>query len=283
MSEVDCHHHSHDHEYQHKGQEALKKAEFRNNVCLLETDPKFQKKVMQGNKAFNKLLFVVIICFLFMIVEIVGGALSGSLAILSDAAHMLSDVAGFAISMISIWIGQRNPNHTFTWGYHRCEVLGALTSVVMIWAMIGWLCIEATDRILNKHDNEIDAKIMLITSFISLACNIFNLIALDHFPLLCFKKKKKNDDEEEANFMDSIMSIYKPHGGHSCSGHHHGHGHDHHHHEHDHHHHGHHHHHNHDHDHGHDVEKELHTHKCGGHAHTHENDEEETNLFFDEE
>ena len=44
------------------------------------------------------------ICFLFMIVEIVGGIASGSLAILTDAAHMLSDVGGFIISMLSIWI-----------------------------------------------------------------------------------------------------------------------------------------------------------------------------------
>ena len=50
-------------------------------------------------------MFVVIICFLFMIVEVIGGVASGSLAILTDAAHMLSDVGGFAISMFSIWIG----------------------------------------------------------------------------------------------------------------------------------------------------------------------------------
>lgn len=56
---------------------------------------------------------------------------------------------------------------------------------------------------------------MLVTAFISLACNIFNLIALDHFPCGRFSK-------DGGNFMDSVTSIYKPHGGHSCS---HGHSH----------------------------------------------------------
>ena len=59
----------------------------------------------QGNKAFKQLLAVVIICFIFMLVEVVGGVISGSLAILTDAAHMCSDVGGFVISMFSIKIG----------------------------------------------------------------------------------------------------------------------------------------------------------------------------------
>jgi len=50
-------------------------------------------------------MWVIIICFFFMVCEIIGGIMSNSLAILTDAAHMLSDVGGFGISMISIWIG----------------------------------------------------------------------------------------------------------------------------------------------------------------------------------
>ena len=214
---------------------------------------------MQGNKAFRKLGVVVVICFLFMIVEIAGGVLSNSLAILTDAAHMLSDVGGFIISMVSIWIGQKNPSKNLTWGYHRAEVLGAMMSVLIIWVMVVWLCLEATERVINHNDIKIDAPFMLGTAFISLACNIFNLFALGHFPMPCIKKKPGAEDE---NFMDSVMSIYKPHGGHSCSGHHHGPGG---------HHHGHSHGHggcgghDHDHDHGHDHHD--HDHKEQGHSH----------------
>jgi zinc transporter 2 len=101
-----------------------------------------------GNKAFKQLLVVVIICFIFMIVEIVGGVMSGSLAILTDAAHMCSDVGGFVISMFSIKIGQKTPTLLKTFGYHRAEIIGALASVMIIWAMVVWLAWEATNRII---------------------------------------------------------------------------------------------------------------------------------------
>ena len=84
-----------------------------------------------------------------MIVEIIGGIMSDSLAILTDAAHMLSDVGGFIISMISIWIGQKAPSSSMTWGYHRTEVLGAMASIIIIWIMVVYLCYEATHRIIN--------------------------------------------------------------------------------------------------------------------------------------
>jgi solute carrier family 30 (zinc transporter), member 2 len=112
---------------------------------------------MQGDKAFKKLALVVIICFIFMIVEVIGGKISGSLAILTDAAHMLSDVGGFLISMFSIKMGQKAHNQNNTFGYHRAEVIGALASILIIWCMVIWLAWEATDRLLFKHDFVIDA------------------------------------------------------------------------------------------------------------------------------
>ena len=75
------------------------------HCCLLDYDEDFQKQLKEGDIAFKKLGIVVAICFLFMIVEIAGGIISNSLAILTDAAHMMSDVGGMGISMMSIWIG----------------------------------------------------------------------------------------------------------------------------------------------------------------------------------
>lgn len=74
------------------------------NKCALEHDRKFLKKIAQGKRAMKKLFFVSFICFIFMGLEFAGGILSGSLAILTDAAHMFSDVAGFMISFFSIYI-----------------------------------------------------------------------------------------------------------------------------------------------------------------------------------
>ena len=186
-----------------------------NQICLLEKDKDFQKSLSDGDRAFKKLKVVVLVCFFFMVVEVAGGLLSGSLAILTDAAHMLSDVAGFGISMFSIWVSRKKPSQKSSFGYHRAEVLGALGSVAIIWLMVIWLIYEATDRILYRLDDEIDAFIMLITSFVSLGCNLFSLSILGHMPC-----------GGGGNFMDGVQSIYKPHGGHDC-GHDHGHGHGH--------------------------------------------------------
>jgi Co/Zn/Cd efflux system component len=63
-------------------------------------------------------------------------------------------------------------------------VLGALTSIIVIWAIIAWLAFEATDEIIKGKVHIDNPMVMLITAFISLACNIFNLIALGHFPCM---------------------------------------------------------------------------------------------------
>lgn len=81
-----------------------KKNKIFTNKCAFENDRKFLAKIADGKKAMKKLFFVSCICFLFMGCEFAGGIISNSLAILTDAAHMFSDVAGFMISFFSIFI-----------------------------------------------------------------------------------------------------------------------------------------------------------------------------------
>ena len=80
----------------------------------------------------KKLLIVCFISFFFMSGEIVGGMLSHSLAILTDAADKLTDVVGFLISFLAIYMGSRVSNYHMSFGYHRAEILGALASIVLI-------------------------------------------------------------------------------------------------------------------------------------------------------
>ena len=129
----------------------------------------------------KKLFFVSCICFLFMLIEAVGGYISGSIAILADAAHMFSDVAGFMISFFSIYISRRKLNIRYNMGYHRAEMLGALLSVFFIWALLIWLNWSATNRIITPPKERIDARLMLITACFGLACNVLNLLALNFF------------------------------------------------------------------------------------------------------
>lgn len=108
-----------------------------------------------------------------MILEVIGGYWSGSIAIITDAAHMLSDVAGFLISYFAIYLGSRPANYHMSFGYHRAEILGALASVLLIWGLIIWLFVEAIHRIVDPE--EIDGEIMLITASVGL---VFNFIAI---------------------------------------------------------------------------------------------------------
>lgn len=90
-----------------------------------------KKKNAEGQSdAMKKLIWVSLIGILFMTGEFIGGYFSNSTAIMSDAAHMLSDLLGFIISMVSIIISKRAPTSTLSFGYLRAEIIGALVSVV---------------------------------------------------------------------------------------------------------------------------------------------------------
>jgi len=144
----------------------------------------------------SKLLIVTGISFLFMAGEIVGGYLSGSLAIITDAAHMLSDVAGFMISYFAIYMGSRPSNYQMSFGYHRAEVLGALASIMLIWGIIIYLFIEAVHRIVDPE--HIDGEIMLITAVVGLVCNFISI-----FTLHSFKGGHDHDHGNENNGKES--------------------------------------------------------------------------------
>jgi zinc transporter 2 len=58
------------------------------------------------------------------------------LAILSDAAHMFSDISGFFISIVSLWLSQKKATSKMSFGYHRAEVIGALGSILLIWVNV---------------------------------------------------------------------------------------------------------------------------------------------------
>jgi len=117
-----------------------------------------------------------------MVTQIVGGIMSGSIAIFTTAAHLFFDNISFVVNMISIKIARKSPNLKFTYGYHRAEVIGALFSIVIIYIMVIWLFYEATKIILNGHSRKVNAPIMLAAAFVSVLCNLTNLATLVRFP-----------------------------------------------------------------------------------------------------
>jgi zinc transporter 2 len=140
------------------------------NLSSTDNDIGNKSKPDPQSTALKKMIKITIICSIFLIVEMVGGYIAGSLAIMTDAAHLFSDLSGFVISIIAIYIGRKKPNKKFTFGYFRAEVIGAMTSVITIWILTGILIKEAIDRVFNP--GPIQAGVMLLTSIVGLICNL---------------------------------------------------------------------------------------------------------------
>lgn len=90
---------------------------------------------------------------------------------MTDAAHLFSDLIGFLVSILSIWIGKKPATRMMTFGYHRAEVLGAFLSVLAVWLLAGIFCVIAIGRLIRK-EYHIDANTMLTIASIGVVVNI---------------------------------------------------------------------------------------------------------------
>ncbi len=108
----------------------------------------------------------------FMVAEVIGGILSGSLALLADAGHMLTDAASIALALVAVWIAGRPESIERTFGYQRTEVLAAAFNALSLWVIAGWIVWEAIERFVNHHEIHIDGGLMLIVGGIGLLVNI---------------------------------------------------------------------------------------------------------------
>lgn len=131
-------------------------------------------KTQQGSK--RTLWASLYITLFFTIVEIVGGILSNSLALLSDSMHMLSDVFALGLSMIAIYFASKAPTAKYTFGFLRLEILAALLNGLALIVIALGITYEGIMRVLNPQ--AIDVKLMLIISTIGLIVNIILTIIL---------------------------------------------------------------------------------------------------------
>lgn len=130
------------------------------------------------NKNAKYLWFALILTSLFLVVEVVGGLLSGSLALLSDAAHMLTDVSALAISLAAIHIAKRAADIKRTFGYNRFEILAAAFNAIVLFLVAIYIIYEAIQRI--SHPEEIKTFLMLIIATFGLLVNLISMYLLNH-------------------------------------------------------------------------------------------------------
>ncbi|XP_002716150.1 proton-coupled zinc antiporter SLC30A2 [Oryctolagus cuniculus] len=125
----------------------------------------------EREQARRQLYVASAVCLVFMIGEVIGGYLAHSLAIMTDAAHLLTDFASMLISLFSLWMSSRPATKTMNFGWQRAEILGALLSVLSIWVVTGVLVYLAVQRLISG-EYEIEGATMLITSGCAVAVNI---------------------------------------------------------------------------------------------------------------
>ncbi|KFV84659.1 Zinc transporter 4, partial [Struthio camelus australis] len=100
-----------------------------------------------------------------------GGYVANSLAIMTDALHMLTDLSGIILTLLALWLSAKSPTKRFTFGFHRLEVLSAIISVLLVYILMAFLLYEAVQRTIHM-DYEINGDIMLITAAVGVAVNL---------------------------------------------------------------------------------------------------------------
>jgi len=134
--------------------------------------------VAEVSEAQLKLQRAVYFALFFMFVEIVGGVVASSLAIITDAAHMLSDVGGFIVSLFALKLTAQAATAEYTYGFKQAEVLGALLSIAIVWALTAILLWTAVGRFL--YLTEVDAPVMFVISVIGFVVNLILMKVLGH-------------------------------------------------------------------------------------------------------
>ncbi|KQB86417.1 cation diffusion facilitator family transporter [Corynebacterium lowii] len=119
--------------------------------------------------SLKSLVGVIALTGTIFFAELFAGLFSGSLALLSDAMHMLSDSTGLILALLALLIGRRPPSSRATFGHRRVEVLAAAINAVAVTLISAWIVVEALGRF--RSGAEIDTSMMLLVAVIGLVAN----------------------------------------------------------------------------------------------------------------
>ena len=112
----------------------------------------------------------------FMVVEVIGGLLSGSLALLADAGHMLTDTVSLFLAWFAARMAHKPADTLRSYGYHRVQILAAFSNGVFFILIVGWITYEAVQRIMNPV--EVMGDIMLLVAGLGLIVNLLAFFIL---------------------------------------------------------------------------------------------------------
>jgi cobalt-zinc-cadmium efflux system protein len=130
----------------------------------------------QHNSNMRRVIIALVITGIFMIVEVIGGILSGSLALLADAGHMLTDTMALALAAVAFKVSKRPADTKLTYGYQRFQILAAFVNGLSLLFIVGWIMYEAVSRFITPQ--EVMGTTMLVVAAAGLVVNIISFTVL---------------------------------------------------------------------------------------------------------
>lgn len=124
----------------------------------------------------RRLMLVLLVTGTVVVVEAIGAWLSGSLALVADAGHMLTDAAGIVIALLASLIAARPASPRRTYGHHRAEIFAAVLNALVLLGVCGYLAYAGTRRLVDPVD--VDAGQMLVFAVVGLAANLVSVTLL---------------------------------------------------------------------------------------------------------
>jgi len=124
----------------------------------------------QTSSNMRRVIIALVLTGTFMVVEVIGGILSGSLALLADAGHMLSDTIALGLAAVAFSVSKRPGDKKLTYGYQRFQILAAFVNGLSLLAIVGWILFEAVQRFITPSD--VMGETMLVVASAGLVVNI---------------------------------------------------------------------------------------------------------------
>ena len=132
--------------------------------------------ISAGGAHRRQLLIVLALTTTVLIAEVIGGWITGSLALLADAGHMFTDVAGITLAILAVTFASRPATDERTYGYYRLEILAAVINAVLLFGVAAFILVEAWQRWTNPPD--VEGGLMLAFAAVGLVANVIGLFLL---------------------------------------------------------------------------------------------------------
>jgi len=147
----------------------------------------------------GRLKFVLALTLAYLGVQVIGGLLTGSLALIADAGHMLTDAAGIALSVFAINFSRKSATPQRTYGFYRLEILAAFANSIILILISGYILYEAYTRIIEPP--EIQGVPVIVVASVGLVVNFVSMKLLRH------PTSREVTDEENLNVKGAYMEV----------------------------------------------------------------------------